>query len=84
MGPWQLAQIIIAIFVILFIVAWERGQISATGSIIRDTFKGTPVEQPAATVENAGRDLASSAQHSAMVFSGLLVLFGVAYLGSRR
>ena len=87
MENWEMALIICAIigivFLVLFAVAGFGSAESSVGHFFKDTLHGTPLEQPAASIESAGSDLTAKAHGAITVFAGLLVIIGLAYVGSK-
>jgi hypothetical protein len=73
--------IIGAIFGVILIVAGAGSVESAAGHFVKDTLKGTVVEQPASSIEAAGNSLTSWADGAVATFSGLLLLLGLIYVG---
>jgi hypothetical protein len=75
--------IIGAIFGVLLMLAGAGSVESAIGHVFKEALHGTVVEQSAASVESAGNDLTSWA-HGALTFViGVLVIFGLMYVGSK-
>lgn len=78
-----IAAIIGIVFLALFAVAGFGSVESSAGHFLKDTLHGTAVEQPAASIESAGNDLTSKAHGAIAVFSGLLLIIGFVYVGSK-
>lgn len=85
---WKTAFILIAfigiVFLAILVVAGFGSTESAVGHTLKDTFHGTPVEQTAASIESAGNDLTTSAHKALTIFTGLIVLVGLVYAGSKK
>jgi hypothetical protein len=56
---------------------------SATGHILKDTLQGTSLEQTASSIEAAGNDLAAKAHGAIVLCTGVLVIVGLMYVGSK-
>lgn len=71
------------VFVILFAIAGFGSVQSSTGHFLKNTLQGTSLEQSAASIESAGNDLTTKAHGAIALFTGVLVLCGLAYVGSK-
>lgn len=70
------------VFLVLFAIAGVGSFESASGHVVKETLKGTVVEDPAASVEAAGNNLTSWAHGAIMTFTGILVILGLIYVGA--
>jgi hypothetical protein len=71
------------VFLALFAAAGIGSTEASVGHFLKDTFHGSLVEQPAASIESAGNDLTAKAHGAIAFFTGLLVLVGLMYVGSK-
>jgi len=76
--------VIAAMFVVILAVGGAGSIESDVGHFFKDTLNGTPLEQPAASIEAAGNDLTASANRAFAFLSGLVLLVGLIWLGSKR
>ena len=83
----EMALIIVAIvgivFIALFAVAGFGSVEASAGHFLKDTLHGTPIEQPATAIESAGNDLTAKAHGVIALFTGVLLIIGLAYVGSK-
>jgi hypothetical protein len=78
-----ICAVIGGIFAVILIIAGIGSVGSSTGHFVKDISNGTPLEQPAASLEKAGDDLTASAIRVFMEFTGLLALIGLVWFGSK-
>ncbi|WP_372959480.1 hypothetical protein [Methanoregula sp.] len=75
--------IIGTIFGVILIAAGIGSIESAAGHFVKETLHGTAIEPTAASVETAGNDLMAKAHGAFALFTGLLLVLGLAYVGSK-
>jgi hypothetical protein len=80
----MIGGVIFAVYVVILIAGGIGSVESATGHFFKDALHGTAVEQPAASIEKAGADLTTSANHVFAFFTGLLVLGGLVWVGANK
>ena len=71
------------VFLALFAVAGFGSFESSTGHFLKDTLQGSSLEKPASSIEAAGNDLAAKAHGAIVLFTGVIVIFGLMYVGSK-
>lgn len=76
--------VIVAIYAVILICGGIGSVESSTGHFVKSITNGTPIEQPAASIEKAGSDLTASANHTFAVFTGLLALGGLIWIGANK
>ncbi|PKL68241.1 MAG: hypothetical protein CVV30_09960 [Methanomicrobiales archaeon HGW-Methanomicrobiales-1] len=76
--------IIVAVYVVILIIGGIGSVGSSTGHFVKDITNGTFVEQPAASIEKAGTDLTTSANHAFGYLTGFLVLCGLIWVGANK
>jgi hypothetical protein len=77
------AAIIGIIFLVLFVVAGVGSVESSVGHFFKGPLQGTPLEQSATSVESAGNGLTSWANGALVFFTGMLVILGLMYVGTK-
>lgn len=86
MKEWEMALIILAIigivFAGLFIAVGIGSTEASAGHFLKDTLQGSPIEHPAASIEDAGNSLAASAQRGIAIFTGFLAIIGLMYIAA--
>jgi hypothetical protein len=78
-----ICAIIGIVFLILFAVAGIGSVESASGHYVKDTLKGTVVENPASNLEAKGNSLTSWAHGAIMTLTGLIIIGGFIYVGAK-
>jgi len=71
------------VFVFLFAVAGFGSFEASTGHFLEDTFHGSPLEKPASSIEAAGNGLAAKAHGAIALFTGVVIIVGLLYVGSK-
>jgi hypothetical protein len=71
------------VFFFLFAAAGFGSFEASAGHFLKDTFQGSSLEQPASSIEAAGNGLATKAHGVIVLFTGVLVIVGLMYVGSK-
>ena len=80
----MIAAIIGIVFIVLFAVAGFGSFEASAGHFLKDTFQGSSLEDPAASIEAAGNDLTVKAHGVITLIIGVLFISGLVYVRSKN